>query len=110
MLMNRTPSWLSVIACLGLQVGIAAADTPVSPAAPQPARSASAPKYVLPEGITEEMLAPPPVPRFMLERPARPLTTDEMVQQVHEAEARAKPAQRTAIQPASRPVSSPASR
>ncbi len=49
-------------------------------------------KVILPAGVTEEMLAPPPVPRFMLEKPAKPLTTDEMVQQAREAEAKAKTA------------------
>lgn len=44
---------------------------------------------VLPAGITEEMLAPPPVPRFMLEKPAKPLTTDEMIQQARDAETKA---------------------
>ncbi len=47
-------------------------------------------KVVLPNGVTEEMLAPPPVPRFMLEKPVKPLTTDEMLQQVREVESRAK--------------------
>ena len=46
-------------------------------------------KVILPAGITEEMLAPPPVPSFMLEKPSKPLTTDEMVQQAREAEAKA---------------------
>jgi hypothetical protein len=49
----------------------------------------SSAKFVLPAGITEEMLAPPPVPRFMLEKPAKPLSVDEMVQQAHEAESKA---------------------
>ncbi len=47
-------------------------------------------KVVLPHGVTEEMLAPPPVPRFMLEKPGKPLTIDEMLQQVREVESRAK--------------------
>ena len=46
-------------------------------------------KVVLPEGITEEMLAPPPVPAFMLEKPAKPLTVLEMQQQAREAEKKA---------------------
>lgn len=46
----------------------------------------SAPAVVLPPGITEEMLAPPPVPRFMLEKPAKPLTMNEMIQQTRQAE------------------------
>ena len=45
-------------------------------------------KVVLPEGVTEEMLAPPPVPRFMLEPPSKPLSHDEMAQQIQEAERR----------------------
>ena len=44
---------------------------------------------VLPDGITEEMLVPPPVPRFMLEKPAQPLTMDEMMVQAREAEKKA---------------------
>lgn len=46
-------------------------------------------RVVLPPGLTEEMLASPPVPRFMLEKPSRPLTTEEMVQQAREAERKA---------------------
>jgi hypothetical protein len=56
-----------------------------------PASTASAPekKYVLPEGVTEEVLAPPPVPRFMLEPPSKPLSQAEMEAQAREAEAKA---------------------
>ena len=49
----------------------------------------AAQKIVLPAGITEEMLAPPPVPRFMLEKPSKPLSNEEMMQQAREAEAKA---------------------
>lgn len=52
-----------------------------------PAANQSAP-VKLPDGITEEMLAPPPVPQFMLKKPARQLTVDEMMQQAREAERR----------------------
>jgi soluble lytic murein transglycosylase-like protein len=54
-----------------------------------PASSASAAKVVLPPGITEEMLAPPPVPSFMLKKPDKALTVDEMVKQAREAELKA---------------------
>lgn len=63
-----------------------------------PSSKASAPKVVLPAGITEEMLAPPPVPSFMLKPPAKPLTVDEMVQQAREAE------QKAGIKPAPQPA------
>lgn len=43
----------------------------------------------LPPGITEEMLAPPPVPSFMLKKPDKALTVEEMVQQAREAELKA---------------------
>lgn len=68
--------------------------TPPNP----PASAASAPKVELPPGITEEMLAPPPVPAFMLRPPAKPLTVDEMVQQAREAE------QKAGIRPAPKPA------
>ncbi len=41
----------------------------------------------LPHGVTEEMVSPPPVPRFLLKPPTQPLTMEEMMQQVREAEA-----------------------
>jgi len=44
---------------------------------------------VLPPGLTEEMLAPPPVPRFMLEKPSRPMTTEEMMLQARAVERKA---------------------
>jgi hypothetical protein len=43
----------------------------------------------LPQGVTEEMVSPPPVPRFLLKPPTQPLTMEEMMQQVREAEAEA---------------------
>lgn len=46
-------------------------------------------KAVLPDGITEEMLAPPPVPQFMLEKSGTPLSMDEMVKQARAAEIKA---------------------
>jgi hypothetical protein len=49
----------------------------------------TAQKVPLPSGMTEDMFAPPPVPRFMLEKPARPLTHDEMMAQAREAERKA---------------------
>ena len=49
-----------------------------------------APEVVLPPGVTEEHLRPPPVPQFMLEKPAKPLTMDEMLKQTREAEEKAR--------------------
>lgn len=56
------------------------------------------PQVVLPAGITEEMLAPPPVPSFMLKPTEKPLSLDEMVQQARDAEQKAgiKPVQKSA--------------
>jgi hypothetical protein len=53
-------------------------------------------KVVLPQGVTEEMLAPPPVPNFMLKKPSTPLTLDDMMQQAREAEKKARQ-QRSAV-------------
>jgi hypothetical protein len=64
----------------------------------EPSSKASAPKVVLPAGITEDMLAPPPVPSFMLKPPTKPMTVDEMVQQAREAE------QKAGIKPAPKPA------
>ncbi|MDD2611135.1 MAG: hypothetical protein PHX60_15905 [Giesbergeria sp.] len=66
--------------------------------ASQQASQASAPRVVLPAGITEEMLAPPPVPSFMLKPTEKPLSVDDMVQQAREAEKKAgiKPTQKPA--------------
>lgn len=55
----------------------------------QPKTAGQASQYVLPPGITEEMLAPPPVPQFMLEQPAKPLTTQQMIEQARDAERKA---------------------
>ncbi len=55
----------------------------------QPASKSSDTVVVLPVGITEEMLAPPPVPSFMLKPPNKALSMDEMVQQAREAEQKA---------------------
>lgn len=46
-------------------------------------------KVQLPAAVTDETFAPPPVPRFMLEKPVQPLSIDEMIRQVREAEERA---------------------
>jgi hypothetical protein len=61
----------------------------ITPAFAQGPSPSAQPAYQLPAGVTEEMLAPPPVPRFMLEKPAKPLTVEEMQQQAREAERRA---------------------
>ena len=77
-------SWISKLALCGflaLSLGAFADEAAKAPAQPG--------KVALPPGLTEEMLAPPPMPRFMLEKPAKPLTTEEMIQQAREAERRA---------------------
>lgn len=43
--------------------------------------------------LTDQEFAPPPVPGFMLEKPAQPLSMDEMILQAREAERRAKASQ-----------------
>ena len=43
----------------------------------------------LPADIAEQSFAPPPVPQFMLEKPQRSLSMDEMIRQAREAEQRA---------------------
>ena len=46
-------------------------------------------KVQLPAGVTEQTFSPFPVPRLMLEMPGRPISKEEMVHQVREAESRA---------------------
>ena len=72
------------MACLANAQTLVLADNTASTQA-----AASEPKMVLPPGVTEEMLAPPPVPRFMLERSSKPTTMEEMARQAHEAEQKA---------------------
>lgn len=55
-----------------------------------------APEVILPPGVTEASLAPPPMPRFMLEKPTKPLTLDEMLRQAREAEKTAQAEQKPA--------------
>ncbi len=84
--MNRTFQLVVWFASLVISVNSSLAQEAVKTAkSTKPPASTVA----LPAGITEEMLAPPPVPRFMLEKPAKPLTTDEMVQQARDAEIKA---------------------
>lgn len=71
---------LMAIATMSMAQNVANEGKSVKPPSPQ---------VVLPAGITEEMLAPPPMPHFMLEKPAKPLTMDEMIQQAQEAEKKA---------------------
>lgn len=80
-----TPQVVAMVILLAMVGPIAAQQVAVEP----PVTKASAPTVVLPAGITEEMLAPPPVPSFMLKPSATPLTVDEMVQQAREAEQKA---------------------
>lgn len=67
----------------------------------------AAKKIVLPDGITEEMLAPPPVPAFMLEKPAKPLMVLEMMQQAREAEKKAGVKRATVEEGAKEPAPKP---
>ncbi len=96
--MKRAISLVFCIAGLMTSNGLTRAQ---SNPAPPPASASSATKVVLPPGITEEMLAPPPVPSFMLKKPDKVLTVDEMVQQAREAEQKAgiKPAAKSASKP-----------
>ncbi len=81
--MNRSLLQILVGAsCLGIFHPGWAQDNPVDVKSVKPAATV----VTLPPGVTEEMLAPPPVPAFMLKKPAKPLTMDEMVQQAREAE------------------------
>jgi hypothetical protein len=65
--------------------------------APEPAR------VVLPQGVTEEMFAPPPMPQFMLDQNARRLSPEEMAAAALEAAKRVrKPA--AAVASASAPT------
>ncbi len=100
-IMQRNTRWTLIFVGLSLVANLALAQSKGNDAklaTPTPA------KVVLPNGVTEEMLAPPPVPRFMLEKPGRPLTMDEMLQQVREAESRAKAQLGKAKQPANEQV------
>jgi hypothetical protein len=80
-----TPQVVAMVILLAMVGPIAAQQVAAEP----PVAKVSAPTVVLPAGITEEMLAPPPVPSFMLKPSATPLTVDEMVQQAREAEQKA---------------------
>jgi len=84
--MRRIFSPLLMFVCCFCAAPLWAEVTSSPQAKPAPAASK---KVVLPEGVTEEMLAPPPVPRFMLEKPAKPLSKEEMMDQVRDAEKKA---------------------
>ncbi len=73
-----------ILLLAGAQVAVAA-DTK----APSAARPASAAAVVLPPGVTEDLLAPPPMPRFMLDRNARKLTPQQMAEEARAASLRA---------------------
>jgi len=94
--MNRSLLLILLAAsCLGIVQSSWAQDKafdtkPIKPAA----------TVALPPGVTEEMLAPPPMPAFMLKKPVKPLSMDEMVQQAREAEQRAGVKSPTANTPA----------
>jgi hypothetical protein len=93
MLTKRVISKGFLLTGLAVAFPLAMADNGAST---QPTSTASAPKVALPPGITEEMLAPPPVPHFMLERRPQSLTIKEMAQQAHETNASVKTAPKLA--------------
>lgn len=90
---GSTLCFVSLALCANLTFAQDVKDAPS-----QKASRTQAPQVVLPAGITEEMLAPPPVPSFMLKPTEKPLSVDEMVQQARDAEKKAgiKPAQKPA--------------
>ena len=71
------------LAVLAMVLGACA----TSPAAPVAAPAPVAPPAA---AVPEVYFAPPPVPSFMLQKPARPLTIEEMQQQADEASQRAR--------------------
>ena len=68
---------------------------PAAVGATPPAASASGPAAA----PAELYFAPPPVPRFMLVPPDRPLTQQEMMQQIQEAQTRSLATQPPANKP-----------
>jgi hypothetical protein len=84
--MKHTPGLTVLVATLFASASLSLAQEATSG---EKSVKTSTQKIVLPAGITEEMLAPPPMPRFMLEKPGKPLTIEEMTQQAREAEKKA---------------------
>jgi len=80
---------ISIVFCFASLIAVVGLTQAQDNTVKGPSSPASAPKIVLPPGITEEMLAPPPVPSFMLNKPDKTLTVDEMVQQARQAELKA---------------------
>ena len=72
------------MALIALQMGLSTswAQGPSAPPAPQSKSN-----------VDEIYFAPPPMPRFMLEKPERPLTQQEMQQQIEQAQALSKATQ-----------------
>lgn len=64
---------------IGLYLTCARAVIAAEPLPPQPGQGASQPDF-----------SPPPVPEFMLRKPAKPLTLEEMQKQADEAAQRAR--------------------
>ena len=96
--MKHTIQALIFAVICGASLGVAAQ----SPSATDKPAAQPAAAVKLPAGVTEDMLAPPPVPRFMTEKQDKPLSMDEMVRQAREAEekAGAKPAKPATDTPA----------
>jgi len=69
-------------AVLALCLSTSWAQGPSAPTAPQSKSN-----------VDEIYFAPPPMPRFMLEKPERPLTQQEMQQQIEQAQALSKATQ-----------------
>ena len=76
--------FMSLLVAVGLAGSalVHAADT----AAPGTASTSTKPASALPAGVTEDMMAPPPVPAFMLEKPGKAISMEEMVRQARDAE------------------------
>ena len=86
--------------CLAHSADDASPSPPVvqAPAAPKPG-----------ESPVPREFEPPPVPEFMLRKPAQPLTQEEMRRQADEASARARRA-RAAAKPPAAPAEPPPAR
>ena len=82
---------LVLVGCLAY-FSLALADEAAAPSRPVSEQDKKQ-SATLPPGLVFE---PPPVPAFMLEKPAQPLSLEEMVRQAREAERRAKASQAAA--------------
>jgi hypothetical protein len=82
---NQHKNILCQISCfLVLQLGLSTSWAEGTPTGPAPQSKSN---------VDEIYFAPPPMPRFMLEKPERPLTQQEMQQQIEQAQALSKATQ-----------------